>query len=63
MADEFEQKSKALVDWLSAQPEVSISPKIKLMDCRDRGAGRGVREHLVVSAEFDADEVQRLFKI
>ena len=40
----FEELSDNFVSWLKAQEGVRISPKIKLADLREQGAGRGVGE-------------------
>lgn len=39
--DEFDQKSQDFLDWLTAQ-NASISDKVKLVDFRKHGAGRGL---------------------
>lgn len=42
MTDDFEEKSTAFLDWFLSFPSASLSPKIRLADLRDRGAGRAV---------------------
>jgi hypothetical protein len=41
-ADDFQRQSDGFMQWLSQQPDVTISPKIELRDLRHQGSGRGV---------------------
>ena len=44
MADDFEQKTFAFLQWLRATPGFRLSSKIKLVDLREQGRGRGIGE-------------------
>lgn len=42
VADDFQRQSDGFMQWLSQQPDVTISPKIQVRDLRHQGSGRGV---------------------
>lgn len=48
-ADDFQRQSDGFMQWLSQQPDVTISPKIEVQDLRHQGSGRGVGTFLFPS--------------
>ncbi|KIW15658.1 hypothetical protein PV08_05707 [Exophiala spinifera] len=58
-SSEFETQSTTFLDWFKAQPGTQFHPSLKIVDLRDRNAGRGIIATQDIAADTDLFTIPR----
>jgi hypothetical protein len=57
--DDFGQQSQAFLDWFVSLPGATFHKDIKLVDLRDKNAGRGLGKFFVFAATLTSHKYER----